>query len=494
MAYRVAVDSVGSGVRYDLGQYDDLFVPNNVSIISTDSIIPGDGGAIRAIGGLHSVRVLGLVASGSSAAAITMDNDIRYFTYANIYIGATGMIDGQVNAISIYGSYNYITNHGQISAQSYGIFVRSSERGPAAKIYNYGTITADNGIESFSDGPTSIYNYGKINGESHAISIVGGALSFAYVYNRGQIDGEVKLSEGGDTMLNRGLVNGDVNTGLGDDLLDNRGGTIEGAITMGAGADTFLPGASEETVDGGGDQYDKLDFNKSSGVKIALDGSIDGTGWAAGDTYNGFTDVTGSRLGADTLIGDDGINTLRGLGGNDILSGKGGYDILYGGDGNDTLDGGANGDDLYGGAGNDTLIGGSTNSDGLYGEAGNDILIGGGGADVLVGGTGADTFAYMAKGDFGGTALGTREQINDFSPAERDKIDLSAIDASTKVAGDQAFTFIGGAAFHTVAGELRFEVSGAFITVQGDLNGDGVVDIAFDLNGVSSVVAADFVL
>jgi hypothetical protein len=76
--------------------------------------------------------------------------------------------------------------------------------------------------------------------------------------------------------------------------------------------------------------------------------------------------------------------------------------------------------------------------------------------------------------------------IADFSRAAADKIDLAAIDANTTVAGDQSFSFIGGAAF-SAAGQLRF--SGG--TLYGEVNGDTVVDFEIQLAGVTSFTASD---
>jgi Ca2+-binding RTX toxin-like protein len=53
---------------------------------------------------------------------------------------------------------------------------------------------------------------------------------------------------------------------------------------------------------------------------------------------------TGSKSGADTLIGSTAANVLSGLGGADALRGGGGADRLLGGAGSDTLTGGAGGD------------------------------------------------------------------------------------------------------------------------------------------------------
>ena len=58
--------------------------------------------------------------------------------------------------------------------------------------------------------------------------------------------------------------------------------------------------------------------------------------------------------------------------------------------------------------------------------------------------------------------------------------DMSVIDANTGLAGDQAFAFIGAAAFSGVAGQLRAQVGGGATVVSGDLNGDSAADFAIN--------------
>ncbi|QNT69927.1 hypothetical protein [Defluviicoccus vanus] len=82
--------------------------------------------------------------------------------------------------------------------------------------------------------------------------------------------------------------------------------------------------------------------------------------------------------------------------------------------------------------------------------------------------------------------------------AAGDQIDLSLIDASTLVAGNQAFTFIGTAAFSGVAGQLHVVASGTNTLVQGDINGDKVADFEILVQDgtvlPSQWVAGDFIL
>jgi hypothetical protein len=82
----------------------------------------------------------------------------------------------------------------------------------------------------------------------------------------------------------------------------------------------------------------------------------------------------------------------------------------------------------------------------------------------------------------------------DFNHAQADKIDVSAIDANSGVAGNQAFAFISAAAFSGAAGELRSVVGAMNTTVSGDVNGDKVADFSILVKGVVTLQAGDFTL
>ena len=170
-----------------------------------------------------------------------------------------------------------------------------------------------------------------------------------------------------------------------------------------------------------------------------------------------------------------------------VLNGTSRNDTLNGAGGNDSLNGFAGNDLLLGFGGNDTLSG-LTGNDTLDGGAGNDLLISGAGRDVMTGGTGADLFRFTALAD---SVVGTsRDLITAFSRAEGDRIDLATIDANTRLSGDQAFAFIGDAGFGRIAGQLRF----AGGVLQADLNGDARADMEIAIQGVSTLLAADFIL
>lgn len=465
MPLQIAVNSSSNGPQYAVDSSNGLLVPISTVVVSSgDYAVFGNGGGATVqifgfVGGLYGVSLGG---TGTTSDVLS--------------VGIGGTIASQSIGVSLRSSSSMLVNFGQInSALSNAVTFASATGGLAGRLYNYGTIQGGNtGILAVSGaGDVRIYNYGTISCPEYKAIYTD--LGNDRLVNRGRIEGDVDLYSGNDILLNRGLISADVLLGNGTDLLDNRGGTIDGNISLGSGTDTFIPGSGIEIANGG-TEIDTLDFTKSSGVRVALDGSIDGTGWAKDDVYTSFEKVIGSSTGNDTLIGDGGDNFLTGLGGNDILNGQSGADTLYGGRGVDTLNGGD---------GNDFL----------YGEDGNDILVGGAGFDQFTGGTGADKFVFTLADVAGSQKTpGTYDVINDFKHAEADKIDLSAIDANVNVAKDQAFTFIGTSAFHNVAGELKLEVVVAGYFVQGDTNGDGVADFTIAVAPDGVLVASDFVL
>ncbi len=250
---------------------------------------------------------------------------------------------------------------------------------------------------------------------------------------------------------------------------------------------------------------------------------------------------------ADLISGRRGqVDHLFGLGGGDLLvsSADGLGDILEGGEGDDryliwdsTLDtiidssgidgivasigidlrnytGIENAEQLFEwggrqlhGNGADNTLTDRGGSNALFGEAGSDHLIGAGGDDILNGGTGQDLldggagrdrFDFSSIGDTPAGAL-TRDTISDFEQG-RDTLNLGRMDASTLLSGNQAFAFIGDAAFTSTAGQLRFVQSTApdgvspVTIVSGDVNGDGVADFEVQILGHQALTAADFIL
>ena len=304
----------------------------------------------------------------------------------------------------------------------------------------------------------------------------------------GQGDDWYFVTEAGDVVIelaDEGIdeIRTNLNTTLGEHFENLR---LKGAASIGTGnaADnSIFAGSAAATLSG-----------------LAGDDILYGS--ASADTLDGGTenDILYGNGGADTLFGgtgDDRLNgglqgdTLWGGDDNDRLNGNEGLDFLYGEAGADRLDGGEDPDQLFGGTGNDVLLGGAGN-DILDGGEDNDRLTGGEGRDRMTGGTGQDDFLF-GEGDFAGLAASDSDRILDFSDADGDLIILSAVDAI--VGGDDdAFAFIGAAAFSNTAGELRYEAAVDHVLVQGDTNGDGVADFAIRVDDVAMLVESNFVL
>jgi hemolysin type calcium-binding protein len=211
--------------------------------------------------------------------------------------------------------------------------------------------------------------------------------------------------------------------------------------------------------------------------------------YAGGATNNGFT-TTG------TLMSD-----LTPSGFEDYFWTQEYYTELYGGMSLSTVR--AN----TGTASANTLTGGS-GMDGLYGMGGNDTISGGGGSDLIDGGTGVDRMTGGSGSDIFdldnameiGNSNAAREVIMDFTKGV-DRIDLSGMDASAELAGNNAFSWLGTSTFGTGAGgEVRyawFDLAGTaydHTIVYGDTDSDTDKEFMFELRGLVTLGSADFYL
>ncbi|WFU50925.1 M10 family metallopeptidase [Sinorhizobium terangae] len=273
----------------------------------------------------------------------------------------------------------------------------------------------------------------------------------------------------------------------GADFTTNSGNTVYkwtpgSGATLVNGATAIAPGANRifATVwDGGGnDTYDlsayrtglKIDLRPGQASTFNADqlaylGGGPNDGFARGNIFNALLYHGDTRslienvLGGsanDSIIGNQAANTVRGYAGNDALSGDRGNDLLDGGVGNDSL---------YGGAG----------------------------ADRLVGGTGADRFLFKSLAETTVATTG-RDTIYDFVASQSDRIDLSTIDANTTVTGNQAFVFVGTAAFSGGKGELRYDRAASDTYIYGDVNGDRKADFAIHLDDAVAMQKGYFIL
>jgi len=306
-----------------------------------------------------------------------------------------------------------------------------------------------------------------------------------------------------------------IDGGNGNDVLQGRDGNdtlIGGAGDDGlygeGGNDSLTGGLGNDYLDGGVGSDTASYSNATVGVTVNLGLTTAQNTIGAGlDTLLNIENLTGSNLN-DNLKGNAGNNLLNGRAGNDILNGDAGVDTASyegasaavtvnlslataqntGGAGTDTLQnfenltGSSFNDSLTGNSGNNVLSGGGGN-DALNGGSGNDTLIGGLGLDTLTGGLGNDLFDYNAVNE---SPVGTgRDKLVDFTGAGAalgDQISLTDLDAKSLVAGDQAFSYIGSAAF-SAAGQLRY--SGGILS--GSTDADTAAEFEIQLVGTPAL-------
>lgn len=286
---------------------------------------------------------------------------------------------------------------------------------------------------------------------------------------------------GADT-LRGGYGDESISGGDGDDYIDGNGD--DDAIDGGSGNDTLIGSGGNDTLDGGaGDDA----MGGGSGNDVYR---VESAGDRVSESANGGTDTVISAisfvLGANvenlTLSADVGSITGTGNSLANSILGNGGYNLIDGASGNDTIDGGDGNDTLVGGTGNDYLIG----------DAHKDRLIGSAGTDSLSGGAGADVFVFQALSD--SVAGEGRDRITYFKHTQGDRIDLSAIDARTDLAGNDAFTFIGSSAFSGRAGQLSVQGVQGGTLIAADVNGDRVSDFEFLIEELAGLNEDSFLL
>ena len=312
-----------------------------------------------------------------------------------------------------------------------------------------------------------------------------------------------------------------VDGGLGNDLLiANAGG---GSLAGGEGNDTLVGGAGGGRLEGGlgrdmvtgGAGDDGLVINGPADLvrgeiynggagndTLVLYGTVDLTKVTVRNIESvvAYSDVTISPklLGAlsssqaETLtLADNGAVDFKGdfnvrtvvLAKEQTVSIGNGYGMtILGSSGDDHITAGS-GATISGGGGDDRI---TLNGGVVDGGAGDDRLIVQSGSTTLTGGSGHDLFV------FGGGASPIFSTITDFARGA-DRLDLSAIDADVTRTGNNAFRFIGSAAFSSHAGELHLVSANGATSLEGDTNGDGYADMIIGLNG-ASIGAHDMVL
>ncbi|MBX3575903.1 MAG: calcium-binding protein [Rhizobiaceae bacterium] len=501
----------------------------------------------RILGAAHGTGVRWLESGGSLKNYGIISGGYGIYGAADDHVVENhGMIEGlnpTFSALHFGDGNDVVFNTGTIAGAGDAVWLGGGQN----RLENMGTIRAGSSAFAIRGGADAdiVVNTGIIRGDIHL-----GGGDDVFDGSLGRLFGALFGGGGNDRLIGSDVADR-IDGGTGDDVM--QGGLGNDIYTVDSAADVVVEfdGEGTDTV------FAHVSYTLPDAVENLFIFGGTGQGNALANIITGsmFAETLAGHAGNDTLIGNDGDDVLIGGHGADVQRGGAGNDRfeVSGSLGlGDTFDGGigtlkvtgaaslvlttfsaaassiemwsGNGKALRGTAGADTFdfrglvamtrlpsvdggagndrITGSIFADTLYGGAGADALLGGRGADLLIGGAGADTlhggagrdrFVFLKPQDSTVAASG-RDTILDFSRADRDRIDLSAIDASSKIAKDQRFAFIGTSAFSGKDGELRYHKQGGSTLVQGDINGDGVADFAIRIVGNINLKAADFIL
>ncbi|NBZ86042.1 calcium-binding protein [Stagnihabitans tardus] len=428
----------------------------------------------------------GLISSSGTGVAI---NEASNGAEASAILVNSGEIIGR-QAVTLSGAADRIVNHGQMTGSHDAVIF-----GKTNQTYDFAPHILNTGTITFARVDTG-------NPAAAAIALERGQslMSSAEIVNSGRIDGQGKaiyLDLDSASVTNTGTILGDILSLGGAVTISNHAGKIQGNITTGAGSDTLTNAA---TLVG------SVDLGAGSDIMDLRGGRILGiqtiTGGDDSDTYyvsSGSTPITenASDPGIDQVFAESSFRLRNGLENLTLLEGA---DFNgFGNNLNNTITGNNGENRLFGAIGNDQLIA-SAGDDSLEGNSGNDTLSGGNGDDILNGGTGTDQLTGGADGDiFRFRRVNEMSKVNpdlitDFLQVE-DRIDLSALDANrVNSLSDDAFLFIGTAAFSNVAGQLRYEIVSGTTSLHMDLNGDSVIDYTIRATGSIAFTASDFLL
>lgn len=258
------------------------------------------------------------------------------------------------------------------------------------------------------------------------------------------------------------------------------GGGGNDTLFGGDGNDTIQGGVGNDVLNGGagrdrmnGDQGDDIYIVTAGDLSVekangGIDRVVSATSWKLSAHVENLT-LTGAASASGG--GNNLANNITGNAGNNIVNGAAGNDRMFGDAGNDRMVGGIGNDMLSGGTGADTLIGGL-------------------GRDMMSGGSGQTRDVFIFNSALDSSVGGQRDHLLDFQLG-RDDINLSGIDANSRLAGNQEFEFSGAAADEYSVWFIR-QAGG--VSVRGDINGDLVADFEIWVSGVTYLNENDFLL
>ncbi|OYU38881.1 MAG: hypothetical protein CFE33_13715 [Pseudorhodobacter sp. PARRP1] len=458
----------------------------------SDSGNPVGGPIVLATGpGFRGVQIEEL-SDGRLAVTWTDISETPPYNHGSVVRGQVLNPNGTLSGGVFTVSDDIFSEHrtSKITALSDGRFVVTWNTGPADEVYQHrdvmriynanGTPASEtitvydqqqdySGVRLLSGSITSISELpdGRLVFSYNALTPSGSDFITAtrVVDPRSALD--VTLGVGHDNFTGTRFADA-INGGGGDDSLF--GGNGNDRLDGGSGNDSLLGGAGNDSLTGGlGDDRLQNDAGNDTLDGGSGNDTVVFVGTAAATVSLALTTAQATGYGTDTLRNIE--NVLTGSG-NDDISGNGAANRLQSGAGDDTLRGWAGDDQLYAGAGMDRLTGG----------LGRDLLYGGANDGVM------DTFVFTAITD--SVKGAARDVIFDFVSGT-DKVDLTAIDANTAVAGNQVFGWGGTTA---TANAVWVSVSGANLLLRGDVTGDGVYDFEIQLAGTTILTASDLLL
>lgn len=496
------------------------------NVICTDQALHGgySGSVTVANAGLISADTAIALATQAANTSFVLNNS------GTILANSLGSAAG-IRITTPYAADFAINNSGDILYSGTGTAIDFAGSLGDVNFTNSGTISATDASAAIScDGDTRLENTGTVLGA-------------------------IVLGAGIDRVLNMGTIRGEIYLGDGPNSFTNLGGRVLGVVFGGSGSDSYAVDSSSlrisDTAGGADTVVSTASYRLSVGLETLRLNSADGLTGIGSSLANSLTgsdgdDTLRGLAGNDTVSGGEGCNLLGAGRGNDLLTGGEGDDTLHGGADNDTvligygddsLDGGAGIDllsadidllaqdmvinlglgrvqfgpgdvsvvagfenvtaglanDLVTGSAGDNLMSGSLGQDTIVGGAGHDTIIGGHGSDLMNGGGGADEFRFVLATDSGAASP---DLITGFQAA-LDVINLALIDANPATAGtDDAFAFIGTAAFAGAAGQVRYakDIPSDTTSIEVRLAGSALPDMVITLAGQVTLTADAFLL
>jgi Ca2+-binding RTX toxin-like protein len=237
-----------------------------------------------------------------------------------IRIGDEGVLHGSTYGLVMFNVGQTMVNQGRIFGDSTG----ASFDNPNAQVTNRGFIHGGvNGLVCASAGGDVVNtSSGEIGGQNAFVfsQLTGQSTNFT---NSGLVSGSTFAVVGGagnEKIVNHGTIEGAIQLAAGNDSFDNRGGKVDHFILGGADNDTLITDkGGTRLFENAGEGTDTV----KSTVSYELKANVEHLFLLGTKNING----RGNEL-ANVLSGNSGKNNLNGLLGEDKMTGGGGGDTF----------------------------------------------------------------------------------------------------------------------------------------------------------------------